>query len=250
MSKKHVILLKSAPEDGEKDKYEDAIESLGFKVELVPVIVFNFINRESIAESLSRPEKFSGIIFTSKRSVEAVQLAMGPNFATNWRDKPVYVVGSGTGRAVLSMLGLTNIRGEEAGQAESLAELIVKENATEGGYLFPKGNLARDVLPSILHSYGIETEDIVAYQTEASPDLTTLLSSINTPEYVVIFSPSGAAAGLPVLKKLHGDAISQIKLVAIGQTTKAEIINQGFQVSSVLMKPNPESLVAIMRNLR
>ena len=182
--------------------------------------------------------------------MEAVQLAMGPNFATNWRDKPVYVVGSGTGRAVLSMLGLTNIRGEEAGQAESLAELIVKENATEGGYLFPKGNLARDVLPSILHSYGIETEDIVAYQTEASPDLTTLLSSINTPEYVVIFSPSGAAAGLPVLKKLHGDAISQIKLVAIGQTTKAEIINQGFQVSSVLMKPNPESLVAIMRNLR
>lgn len=248
MSSKSILLLKAAPEDGEKDKYLNALEQLGFSVTLVPVIVFNFVNRESLASSLSHPHQFSGLIFTSKRSVEAVREASGPHFTDDWRDKPVYVVGGGTGQAVLSMLGLTNIRGEDTGKAESLAELIVRENgAGTGKYLFPKGNLARDILPSVLSSNGIATEEVVAYQTEANPHLKSLLSHIAIPEYVVIFSPSGGAASLPILKELHGDAVCQIKFIAIGKTTESEIVRLGFSVFHVLEKPSPECLVAIMK---
>ena len=248
MSGRSVVLLKAASEDREQDKYLHALEKLGLSVTLVPVIVFSFVNRESLASCLSRPHDYSGLIFTSKRSVEAVRDATAPNLTHDWRDKPVYVVGGGTGQAVLSMLRLTNIRGEETGKAESLAEIIVTENGLGAGkYLFPKGNLARDILPSVLSSNGIATEEIVSYQTEANPNLKILLSDIAIPEYVVIFSPSGASASLPILKELYGEAASQIKLIAIGQTTEAEIVRLSFHVSHVLEKPNPESLVAIMK---
>jgi len=248
MSRTSVLLLKAATEDGDKDKYLSALEKLGLSVTLVPVIVFNFVNRESLALSLSRPHQYSGLIFTSKRSVEAVREASGPDFPHDWRGRPAYVVGGGTGQAVLSKLGLTNIRGEETGKAESLAELIVRENgAGAGKYLFPKGNLARDILPSVLSSNGIATEEVISYQTEPNPHLKTLLSSIAIPEYVVIFSPSGASASLPTLKELYGNAISQIKFIAMGQTTESEIVRLAFHVSYVLEKPNPESLVEIIK---
>lgn len=248
MSTRSVVLLKAASEDHEQDKYLTALEKLGLSVTLVPVIVFNFVNREFLASCLARPHQYSGLIFTSKRSVEAVRDASGPNLTQDWRDKPVYVVGGGTSQAVQSMLSLNNIRGEETGKAESLAKIIVTEKGLEAGkYLFPKGNLARDLLPSVLSSNGIATEEVVSYQTEANPNLKILLSDIAIPEYVVIFSPSGASASLPILKELYGEAVSQIKFIAIGQTTEAEIVRLSFNVSHVLEKPNPESLVAIMK---
>ena len=70
-----VMLLKAPCDDGTNDGYQEYLDSLGFDVSLVPVIEFCFINSDSLLTELEDPEKYCGIIFTSKRSVKAVEIA-------------------------------------------------------------------------------------------------------------------------------------------------------------------------------
>ena len=70
-----VMLLKAPCDDGTKDGYQEYLHSLGFDVSLVPVIEFSFINSDSLLTKLEDPDNYCGIIFTSKRSVKAVEIA-------------------------------------------------------------------------------------------------------------------------------------------------------------------------------
>ena len=69
-----VMLLKAPSEDEASDGYQDFLSSLGFQVSLVPVIEFSFVNSESLLRKLEEADSYSGMIFTSKRSVQAVSL--------------------------------------------------------------------------------------------------------------------------------------------------------------------------------
>ena len=69
-----VMLLKAPSEDESSDGYQDFLLSLGFQVSLVPVIEFSFVNSESLLRKLEEADSYSGMIFTSKRSVQAVSL--------------------------------------------------------------------------------------------------------------------------------------------------------------------------------
>ena len=69
-----VMLLKAPSEDESSDVYQDFLLSLGFQVSLVPVIEFSFVNSGSLLRKLEDAASYSGMIFTSKRSVQAVNL--------------------------------------------------------------------------------------------------------------------------------------------------------------------------------
>ena len=158
-----------------------------------------------------------------------------------WKDKTVYVVGESTGQAVRSLLDLDS-RGEHCGCAESLAHYISQEE-NEGKFLFPKGNLARPTLVSELTSAAHEVDEVTVYETIPNGELPSSLQSLDVfPDYIVIFSPSGAAASLPILEKHHQLKLKQSKIIAIGPTTRAEIERLGFQVHKVVSKPSAESL--------
>ena len=75
--KDFVILLKAAPEDSEPDAYQAHLTSLGFSVELVPVIVFTFVNSEELRQRLAESEQYGALVLTSKRAVDAVKLSAG-----------------------------------------------------------------------------------------------------------------------------------------------------------------------------
>lgn len=45
------------------------------KAESIPVLTFGFVNLDQLAHSLETIEQYSGMVFTSQRSVEAVRLA-------------------------------------------------------------------------------------------------------------------------------------------------------------------------------
>ena len=70
-----VLLLKAPSDDDTKDSYQEHLQSLGFEVSLVPVIEFSWVNSDSLLAKLEEAESYSGIIFTSKRAVKAVELA-------------------------------------------------------------------------------------------------------------------------------------------------------------------------------
>ena len=70
-----VMLLKAPSDDESRDVYLDFLSSLGFQVSLVPVIEFSFVNSGSLLSKLEDAENYSGMIFTSKRSVQSVNLA-------------------------------------------------------------------------------------------------------------------------------------------------------------------------------
>ena len=106
-----------------------------------------------------------------------------------WQDKTVFVVGETTGRAVRSLLDLDS-RGQHTGSAESLAHYI-SQIEKEGKFLFPRGNLARQTLVSVLTSSGPEVDEVTVYETITNRDLVSSLQSLEVlPDYIVIFSPS------------------------------------------------------------
>ena len=168
-----------------------------------------------------------------------------------WRNKRVYVVGEGTKTWAAAQLGLDTemVRGEEAGKADTLARFIVSDWGTSptpqqpcDKILFPKGNLAKDVLVNILTENNYVVDQVVSYETVGNPKLELLLQRLDIPEYIVIFSPSGATASLQILQTLYGPELDKVKLIAIGPTTEAEIVKLGHRVSGVVSKPNPASL--------
>ena len=133
-------------------------------------------------------------------------------------------------------------RGQHTGSAESLAHYI-SQIEKEGKFLFPRGNLARPTLVSVLTSSGLEVDEVTVYETITNRDLVSSLQSLEVlPDYIVIFSPSGAAASLPILEKYHPENLKQSKIIAIGPTSRAEIERLGFQVHKVVSKPSAESL--------
>ena len=159
-----------------------------------------------------------------------------------WKDKTVYVVGESTGQAARSLLDLDSL-GQHTGSAESLARHISQVEKEGSKFLFPRGNLAGPSLVSVLSSSGLEVDDVTVYETITNRDLASSLQRLEVfPDYFVLFSPSGAAASLPILEEHHQQKLKQSKIIAIGPTTRAEIERLGFQVHKVVSKPSTESL--------
>ena len=154
----------------------------------------------------------------------------------------VYVVGESTASSVTALLGLHS-QGGQTGSAEALAQFIIDNENHKKKFLFPKGNLARSSLESVLTSRGHEVDEVTVYRTIPNRDLRSgLQTEKELPDYIVFFSPSGAAASLPVLQEKHPETFHQSKIIAIGPTTRAEIEKMGFSVYRVVSKPSAESL--------
>ncbi|XP_059982569.1 uroporphyrinogen-III synthase isoform X2 [Lagenorhynchus albirostris] len=106
---------------------------------------------------LSHPEGYGGLIFTSPRAVEAVELCLEKDNKTEvwrkslqekWNAKSVYVVGNATA-SLVNKIGL-HTEGENCGNAEKLAEYICSRESSALPLLFPCGTLKREILPKML----------------------------------------------------------------------------------------------------
>ena len=105
--------------------------------------------------------------------------------------------------------------GEDSGSAVALAEKILKMCEKGERLVFFKGNLARDTMCETLTSGGLLVEQLVVYETTESKHLKEDLSVIQPPDWVVLFSPSGARAALPLLQGFAKER--PFKVVAIGE---------------------------------
>jgi len=132
--------------------------------------------------------------------------------------------------------------GKDSGSAEVLASFIIKNTKTPGKLLFPRGNLAKDILEHVLEPHKISLDHSVVYETETNTGLGKLLKTEDFPEWIVFFSPSGAKSSLPYLKEIHRENLSNIRIVAIGPTTKKEIEDLGYKVFRTASNPSPEAV--------
>ncbi|XP_019626043.1 PREDICTED: uroporphyrinogen-III synthase-like [Branchiostoma belcheri] len=249
-----VILLLREPREGKgSDPYEQEFSAAGLQVKSIEVLSFEFCNLPELRSLLKKPEEFSGMVFTSQRSVEAVRRCLqdeDQSLPGDWMSKTTFVVGTATAAAARS-LGLTP-SGEECGTATQLADLITQKFPTNGkALLFPCGFMRRETLPMALSAANIPLTELRVYQTIAHPDIEKRLQAyINeqgVPEFLVFFSPSGVKFSQPALQKLAANDLSKIKIAAIGPTTAEALTSAGLSVACTAEKPNPESLLAAIQ---
>ncbi|XP_059517729.1 uroporphyrinogen-III synthase isoform X5 [Myotis daubentonii] len=282
-----VLLLKDAKEEGGQDPYVRAAwptQNLFFRLQelglhgleatLIPVLSFEFLSLPTFWEKLSRPEGYGGLIFTSPRAVEAVELSLEQDgksegegrippvgdtgfqksvwkksLRETWNTKPVYVVGNATA-SLVKKLGL-EAEGESSGNAEKLAEWICSREPPALPLLFPCGALKGEVLPQMLKDKGIPMESIIVYRKIPHPGIQVTLDSYYSkqgiPASIAFFSPSGLTYSLKHIRELSGSSIEQIKFAAIGPTTARALAAQGLPVSCTAESPTPQALAAGIR---
>ncbi|XP_067565178.1 uroporphyrinogen-III synthase isoform X1 [Pseudorca crassidens] len=180
-----VLLLKDPKEDDcGQDPYIRELGLYGLEATLIPVLSFEFWSLPSFLEKLSHPEGYGGLIFTSPRAVEAVELCLEKDNKTEvwrkslqekWNAKSVYVVGNATA-SLVNKIGL-HTEGENCGNAEKLAEYICSRESSALPLLFPCGTLKREILPKMLKDKGIPVESLTVYQTIPHPGIQGNLNS-------------------------------------------------------------------------
>jgi uroporphyrinogen-III synthase len=170
------------------------------------------------------------VVFTSMNAVEAVAFQL-EGHQPDWS---VYCMGNTTQQLVEKYFGKESIAGTAA-DAAMLAENIVDDGAANDVYFFC-GNQRRTELPDILKQHDINVNEIVVYNTVATPH------KVSKPyNGILFFSPSAVDSFFSVNK-----AEKQTILFAIGNTTAAAI--KKYATNSVITsdEPGKESLVEKM----
>ncbi|KAJ3051553.1 hypothetical protein HK097_007433 [Rhizophlyctis rosea] len=251
-TKKLILLCKdkndgSDDTDTKDDPYENLLSEQGFTSLFLPVLEHVPANVDQIAQLLSTPDAFAGLIVTSKRSFHTIGIASQDNASliTGWKTKPVYVVGDVTAQAAITS-GFSP-KGQEVGRAELLAEVIIKdrERFNAKPLLFLAGSKHRDTLPTRLGAANIGLKTVIAYETQSNSrvgsDLERMVEGREGIRWVAFFSPLGVETALPVLRRQGW--WSGMRVVVIGGTTAAKVREYGVEVSAQAEKPCAEGIV-------
>lgn len=248
---KRVVILKS--ESDSADTYTCLLRENNFDPLFVPTLEFRYKNLDKLYEKLCAVDTYSGIIFTSPRSVEACEQAIiqyggaATKLNDEWAKLHNYCVGEVTHNLIHTALDL-NARGKHTGNANNLAEFIFEN--LEGArldrpFLFPCGNLRQDTLQLKLMDYGYFLDAVEVYETVAHSELEQNIKTAlidEKAEYVAFFSPSGVNYANAILKKLEID-LTNCKLIAIGPSTRKCLEAHELDVYKTAEKPSVEYLV-------
>ncbi|MBO1579330.1 uroporphyrinogen-III synthase [Bacillus sp. XF8] len=165
---------------------------------------------------------YDWVIFTSKNGVSFFLDGLGKKIPPTVR---IAVVGRKTGQE-LEKRGYEVQFVPTAFVAETFAEEFVRElNGTER-ILFPKGNLARDIIPNKLRELGIYLEEFVVYETKTNhdkqQDLIAALESGKV-DVVTFTSPSTVTSFVKLLEGTNWrEWIKKCTIACIGPITEQE----------------------------
>jgi uroporphyrinogen-III synthase len=228
-----VVLLRSADRP---DRYVEAFAEAGLRAACEPVLAFRFPNQETLIDRLSAADRYSGLVVTSPRAVQALAKAFDerPDLHRAWEQATAFAVGPKTA-GDLRLLSLAPA-GEEAGGAEALADEIVRRwTPGTGPLLFLAGNRRRDALPDALDAAGVPAEEVTVYHTH----LRTALAIPGGAEWLAFFSPSGVEA----VQKAEAVDPGAFRRAAIGPTTAEALEEAGLSADAVAATPSPTGLV-------
>ncbi|XP_055379786.1 uroporphyrinogen-III synthase-like [Condylostylus longicornis] len=246
---KSVIILKSESESTEE--YVEQLKKHKLNPVFVPTLGFAFRQLDVLKERLNDSEKYSGLILTSPRSVDAIREALGnAPIPEGWKKLHNYSVGEATHHLAMMNLNQLYTKGKETGTSGTLADYILEnfEGDKKKPFLYPCGNMRTDTLLAKLLAVGFTFEPLTVYETVCHPDLDeNLKNAMNTEnvEYLAFFSPSGVDCTYEWFTK-NNLSMEKKKLVAIGPSTRRAIQNKGLDVYKVAEKPTVECLIKVL----
>ncbi|KAG5307597.1 HEM4 synthase, partial [Pseudoatta argentina] len=244
---KRVVLCKGLSEKSNQETYSKILESAGYNCECLQTLKFEFVNISDLRTCLSVADRYSGLILTSPRTVEAVALAVKEDTSIlyHWEQMPTYCVGSMTESLARNQLNLQHCVGSQSGNSKQLAEKIILDIKKDSKpLLYPCSEIARETISCTVRDSGISIKKIIVYRTLESETLEQELPKMleKSPSIFVFFSPSTVEHITAQLKRNFYN-IKDIKAVAIGPVTKDALIDSGFNVYATANKPEPAALM-------
>lgn len=212
-------------------EFSDLLEQQGAAVILFPAVeITEPFSWSECDAALERLNDYSGIIFTSANAVEYFfQRANDRKKSERIKNIALYAVGETTESSV-KKLGFQTEQLPDTFSAEELAHTIAQTNVGGKRFLFPKGNLAKNDVVTILAKYGAEVDDVIVYNTQEpllNEERKHRLEEIeNRADMITFFSPSSVIHFIH-----HAERIARIKNVAvIGETTAAAARKENLKV--------------------
>ncbi|CAG2108914.1 unnamed protein product [Medioppia subpectinata] len=152
-------------------------------------IEFTFCNINQLSDALLDVHNWSALCLTSKRCVDAIEMAINCHNNHNVMDlwiknnKRVFVVGIKSYEYLRDRLHCESI-GSDCGNADNLAQLMVSEYGDEligKEVLFPCSESRSDSLPQSLANASISVKEIIVYKTTTNRHLESKAPEVKSP---------------------------------------------------------------------
>ena len=223
------------------------LESRGASVVCLPTI--EIVDPDSWDEcdaKIWKLAEYDSVCFTSKNTVEKfiqrIRL-IRPQALNTLATRNLYAVGEKT-KLTLETTGFSVQPIPQKHSAENLAQSFYGQNISGRRFLFPKSNIACDVIPKELRSLGAIVDEIVTYKTviPGSENLEQIRAFLRDGKIDIItfFSPSSVRNFMEMI----GVETTQRSLIAVIGSTTAEAAKEvGLEVTIVAKQQTAESLV-------
>lgn len=118
-----------------------------------------------------------------------------------------------------------------------------------------RGDKSLEEVPSALKEAGREVREVTVYETAEEPKLSQRVSEISkeihgeTTVWLAFFSPSSAKMVLPHIRSagLLDRTGREVRVAAIGETTRRFLEGGGWLVDAIAAEPNAEGLFEAIR---
>jgi uroporphyrinogen-III synthase len=170
-------------------------------------------------------------VFTSGNAVEVVG-----EWAKDVKEWTIYCIGAATRQLVSRHFGEGAIA-DTAESALALAQKIVDRRGA-GDIFFFCGDLRREELPTTLREAGFRVNEVVVYQTKATPVVVK-----RSYEGIIFFSPSAVESFFSVNR-----VTDRTVFFAIGKTTAAAI--SGFSGNTTVIAEQPDAAILIRQVIK
>jgi uroporphyrinogen-III synthase len=200
----------------------------GIKIDIISFIDTTPVQTIEVAEEVEQAALMQTcVVFTSMNAVEAVKdILVG--LVPAWQ---IYCMGFTTQQLVTDYFGGPAIAGT-ADNAANLARRIIEDGIDEEVFFFC-GDQRREELPQLLSKAGIDVQEIVVYETIATPH------KLNTVYAGVLFYSPSAVDSFFVHNQLGHHALA----FAIGTTTANTISRYCNNKIIIADEPGKEQLV-------
>jgi uroporphyrinogen-III synthase len=226
---------------------QDMLESQGAIVVCLPTIEITAPDSwDECDATIWKLAAYDSVCFTSKNTVEKfvqrIRL-IRPQALNTLATQNLYAVGEKT-KSTLEANGFTVQPIPQKHSAENLAHSFYGQNISGRHFLFPKSNIACDVIPKELRSLGAVVDEIVTYKTvipepENLEHIRTFLTDGKI-DIVTFFSPSSVRN---FAEMIGIETLQHILIAVIGPTTAEAAKEIGLEVDIVANQQTAKSLV-------
>ncbi len=254
MSLLNKTILITRSED-QSDEFIELIESRGGKAIVFPTIkIADPDDWQECDRALEDLNSFDGIIFTSRNSVEKFIARMKiKNVALSALCSMLFFAVGEKTKSILEKHKLKTNAIPEIFTAEYLAETIKTFSVQNKKFLFPRGNLGRDVLIDKLTEFGAEVKPVTVYKTvKAIPEN---LHSIEKEllerkiEFVTFTSPSTVKNFFILFSEdTIKQFIKQTNFAVIGEVTAEALRKFGIEPAVTAQPSTIEGMVEGIEN--